>query len=289
MAEVYTYSCTKTNVVASFINIATVTANTGNTTVGDSDTASVLVDFLPDITLSKTASVTTVPATGGYVDYTLRITNIGQETVVVTSLTDTKVALSPACNALIGQLIGAGSYLQCLISNVWITSSGESSFTNTAVAVARDPEMNTDSASATAIVTFGWYGRTPGYWKNHPELWNSGYTPNQYIQDVFNVPTVLLKSGVLDINKPAGKDRLIDGLAYQGGSTLSGGFEILMRSAIAALLNEAYYGVYYPGATSTSALIAQVNTTLATQNRAEYLTLASYFDYWNNAFHSSLP
>jgi len=62
-----------------------------------------------------------------------------------------------------------------------------------------------------------------------------------------------------------------------------------MRAAIAALLNEAYYGTYFPGATSTSALIAQVNGTLATQNRGSYLTLATTLDNWNNAIHSSLP
>ncbi|MEY3378903.1 MAG: hypothetical protein RLZZ125_480, partial [Actinomycetota bacterium] len=66
-------------------------------------------------------------------------------------------------------------------------------------------------------------------------------------------------------------------------------FQILMRAAIAALLNEAYYGIYYPGATSPAGLIAQVNSTLATQNRASYITLASLLDYWNNAIHSTLP
>lgn len=120
-------------------------------------------------------------------------------------------------------------------------------------------------------------------------MWICGYTPVQFIQDVLIIPSVLLKSGELDISKPKGKDTLIEGLAYQGGSSLTGGFEILMRAAIAALLNEAYYGSYYPGATSITALIAQVNATLATKDRAEYLKLASYFDNWNNAIHSSLP
>jgi len=93
----------------------------------------------------------------------------------------------------------------------------------------------------------------------------------------------------LDISSPTGKDRLIEGLTYKGGTNLNGGFQILMRAAIAALLNEEYYGIYYPGATSTTALIAEVNSVLATQNRGSYLTLATTLDNWNNAIHSSLP
>jgi len=245
--------------------------------------------MLPDITVSKTASVLTVPATGGLVNYTIRISNIGSETVVVTSLIDSKVALSPACLALVGQSIAPGSFLQCVIAGVNVIWTGDPSFVNTATAIASDPEQNTDTASASATVTFGWYGRTPGYWKNHPEDWTSGYTTNQFIQDVFNVPADFLKSGNLDISSPAGKDRLIDGLGYRGGNNLDGAFQILMRASIAALLNEAYFGVYYPGATTTSALIAQVNEVLASKSRANYLGLATVLDNWNNAIHSSLP
>ena len=289
VAEVQTFTCTLTNLQSTFTNIATVTANTGTTTISDSDSAEVLVDILPDITLSKTASISTVPATGGLVDYTIRISNIGGEDVILTSLSDTQVTLSPSCTALIGQTVAAGSYLECVISGVNVVWTGSSTFINTATAVGTDPQQNADTASASATVTFGWYGRTPGYWKNHPEDWTSGYTPTQYVQDVFTVPSTLLKLGILDVGAPSGKDRLIDGLGYQGGSALSGAFQILMRAAIAALLNEAYYGTYFPGATSTSALIAQVNSALATQNRGSYIALATTLDNWNNAIHSSLP
>jgi hypothetical protein len=63
----------------------------------------------------------------------------------------------------------------------------------------------------------------------------------------------------------------------------------MFRAAIAALLNEAYYGADYPGADTTSALIALTNSKLATLNRAQLILLAGYFDFWNNAVHSSLP
>ena len=289
IAQVVTFTCTKLNVQGSFTNVVTVTTNTDQGVITDTDSADVVVVVLPDITLSKVANVLTIPATGGPVDYTLRVSNVGTTTVTLTSLTDNKVALSPACVALIGQTIAAGSYLQCVIPGVIVTWTGDPSFINTATAVGTDALQNSDTATASATVTFGWYGRTPGYWKNHPEAWTSGYTPNQFIQDVFTIPTSFLKSGVLDISSPSGKDRLIEGLAYKGGTNLNGAFQILMRAAIAALLNEAYYGNYYPGATSTTALIAQVNGVLATQNRSSYLTLATTLDNWNNAIHSSLP
>ncbi|NCW47606.1 MAG: DUF11 domain-containing protein [Actinobacteria bacterium] len=289
VAEVVSFTCTKTLVQTSFTNVVTVSASTGTSTISDSDSAEINVDILPDISLTKTANPKTVPATGGPVDYTLRISNIGLEAVVVTALSDSKFPLSSACSALIGQPIAAGSFLECVIQGLVPASTGETSFINTATATAQDPEQNADTATATATITYGWYGRTPGFWKNNQQAWVSGYTPNQFIQDVFTIPGTLLQSGVLDLVKPSGKDRLIDGLNYQGGSNLSGGFQILMRAAIAALLNEAYYGIYYPGATSPAGLIAQVNSTLATQNRASYITLASLLDYWNNAIHSTLP
>ena len=289
VAEVVSFTCTKTLVQTSFTNVVTVSASTGTSTISDSDSAEINVDILPDISLTKTANPKTVPATGGLVDYTLRISNIGLEAVVVTALSDSKFPLSSACSALIGQSIAPGSFLECVIQGLVPASTGETSFINTATAAAQDPEQNADTATATATITYGWYGRTPGFWKNNQQAWVSGYTPNQFIQDVFTIPGTLLQSGVLDLVKPSGKDRLIDGLNYQGGSNLSGGFQILMRAAIAALLNEAYYGIYYPGATSPAGLIAQVNSTLATQNRASYITLASLLDYWNNAIHSTLP
>jgi hypothetical protein len=289
IAEVQTFTCTLADLQSSFTNVATVTANTGTTTISDSDSAEVVVVALPDISLSKISNVSTVPVTGGPVDYTIRISNVGTTTVTLTSLTDNKVALSPDCVALIGKTIAAGSYLQCVIAGVNVAWTGEPSFVNTATAVGTDVFQNSDTATASATVTFGWYGRTPGYWKNTPEAWTSGYTTNQFIQDVFTIPTTLLKAGILDISSPTGKDRLIEGLAYKGGTNLNGGFQILMRAAIAALLNEAYYGIYYPGATSTTALIAEVNGVLATQNRGSYLTLATTLDNWNNAIHSSLP
>jgi hypothetical protein len=63
----------------------------------------------------------------------------------------------------------------------------------------------------------------------------------------------------------------------------------MFRAAIAALLNEAYYGADYPGAESPTALIALVNSKLVLLNRADLILLGGYYDFWNNAVHASLP
>ena len=79
------------------------------------------------------------------------------------------------------------------------------------------------------------------------------------------------------------------GLGYKGGMTLAGAAQILLRASVAALLNEAYYGTKYPAESSVSALIARVNSVLATQNRDSYLALAAEYDKWNNGIESPLP
>ncbi len=246
-------------------------------------------DVLPDISITKVANPTAARWTGDYIDYTFRITNNGAETVTVTSFVDNKITLSAQCLALIGATIAPASFVECATNDYYLNGIPGGSFVNTATAIAQDNEANSDTASASATVNFWWYGRTPGYWKNHPEAWISGYLPNQFIQDIFTIPGAYLTGSILDLDKNGSKDRLIDGLAYKGGSTLSGGAQILLRAAIAALLNEAYYGVDYPGADSPAALIAFTNSKLASLSRAQLILLASNYDFWNNAVHASLP
>jgi uncharacterized repeat protein (TIGR01451 family) len=290
------YSCSFTKTVAgealtTHTNIVTASGQDpeGNqTSANDNETVS-FTDVKPDISLTKTVDPTAARWTGDYVNYRFRISNLTGETVTVTSFVDNAITLSPECSALVGYVLAPLAYVECSTNNYYLTGLPGGSFTNTATAVATDNEGNTDTAIASAVVNFWWYGRTPGYWKNHPEAWTSGYTTNMFIQEIFNTPSGLLIGGTLDLDKNGLKDNLIAGLAYRGGTGISGAAQILFRAAIAALLNEAYYGADYPGATSTSALIAKVNEVLATNDRAQYLALASYYDYWNNAVHASLP
>ncbi len=290
------YSCSFTKVVSgealtSHTNIVTGSGQDpeGNQTSANDNEVVNFTDVLPDITLTKVVDPTAARWTGDYVNYRFRITNQTGEAVTITSFTDNAITLSAECNALVGYVLAPFAFVECATNNYFLTGTPGGSFTNTATAVANDNEGNIDTATASAVLKFWWFGRTPGYWKNHPEDWNSGYLPNQFIQDVFTVPSSYLTGGILDLDKNGNKDKLIDGLGYRGGSTLTGSAQIMFRAAIAGLLNEAYYGADYPGATSTAALITEVNSKLATLNRAQLIQLATYYDYWNNAIHSPLP
>jgi hypothetical protein len=117
-----------------------------------------------------------------------------------------------------------------------------------------------------------WSGCSLGYWKTHTStgVWPSPYTPGFLLSNVTFTPV------------PTPGDSLLTALGYPGGSTVNGAKQILLRQAVAALLNEAEYGTSFGPYTSTGALIAAVNTALATGNRGTILTLASALDSVNN-------
>jgi hypothetical protein len=112
-------------------------------------------------------------------------------------------------------------------------------------------------------------GCTPGYWKNHPVSWST-FWPSSPVSSVFPA------SAAYDL----GSFVLIDGLAYRGGSDDRGAAEILLRAAIAALLNAAHPDVDYPR--STAQVLADVNAALTSDDRATMITLASALDRDNN-------
>ncbi len=113
-------------------------------------------------------------------------------------------------------------------------------------------------------------GCTPGFWKNHPSAWPTAYSPSATVGSVF--------SGASVFPNLAGAT-LIQGLAFQGGPGTAGAAEILLRAAIAALLNSASFGPGYPY--STSGVISMTNTALGA-DRGAMISLASNFDAANN-------
>lgn len=121
------------------------------------------------------------------------------------------------------------------------------------------------------IIQRGNEGCTPGYWKNHLDAWApAGYSPDQTVESVFDVPD---EYG-LD------NDTLLEALNYIGGPRQKGAAQILLRAAVAALLNASHPDVDYPRA--VSAVIAGVNEALATGNRSTMLILAVQLDADNN-------
>jgi hypothetical protein len=123
-------------------------------------------------------------------------------------------------------------------------------------------------------------GCTPGYWKvkQHWDSWTpTGYSTTQAISSVFNVPSSYVVN-----NQAMGSYSLVKGLSFQGGSTLSGKAEILLRAAIAGLLNTANGNVNYPAYT-TADLISAVNAALASANATTITDLATKIDNLNNS------
>jgi hypothetical protein len=115
-------------------------------------------------------------------------------------------------------------------------------------------------------------GCTPGYWKNHTDSWaGTGYTPGQTAGSVF--------SGASSFPSLASKT-LLQTLQGGGGSGAEGAARILLRAAVAALLNAGHAGVDY--AQTTAEILADVNAALSSGDRNTMLDLAAELDSDNN-------
>jgi hypothetical protein len=112
---------------------------------------------------------------------------------------------------------------------------------------------------------------TQGFWKNHLDAWvATGLSPSHTVGVVFT-----------DAPSELTGDTLLDALKYKGGPGKLGGARILLRAAVAALLNEAHPGVEYP-ADDTKEVIDDVNEALRSQDRGTMLCFYEFLDYINN-------
>lgn len=113
-----------------------------------------------------------------------------------------------------------------------------------------------------------WSACSHGYWKTHTP-WPTGYLPTQPVSMYFT------GSGF-------GSSTLAQALAFGGGPGVAGAEQILLRQAVASLLNEAEYGAAFGPYASVGALKTAVSNALATDDRGTMLALASKLDHWNN-------
>ena len=113
--------------------------------------------------------------------------------------------------------------------------------------------------------TIGNQGCTPGFWKNHTDVW-VGYSPDTLMSAVFSNAA------------PYDVDTLLQGLKLKGGPGVDGAKQILLRAAVSALLNST--SVNYP--LTTSEIITMTDNALATGDRATMLSVASELDALNN-------
>ncbi len=120
-------------------------------------------------------------------------------------------------------------------------------------------------------------GCTPGYWKqdHHLDSWPpAGFSPNQDLDTVFNIPACLSSCGF-------GDDSLREALYFDGGFSLCGKARSLLRTAVAAALNAAHPDVDY-GIEPLSAVVSRVNTALATCSSFKIIEEKNILDYKNN-------
>jgi hypothetical protein len=124
----------------------------------------------------------------------------------------------------------------------------------------------------------GYQACTPGYWKNHPASWIcEGYSPDRKLNMVFSV------GYLVDSNTT-----LADALRFGGGPGAEGGAKILLRHAVASLLNACHSGVMYPSDWSVTDIIESVNTALGSGDRQQMLSLARTLDDINNQYECPL-
>jgi hypothetical protein len=143
------------------------------------------------------------------------------------------------------------------------TSSSSSTSTSTSV-----------STTTSTTTPPGEEGCTPGFWMQpqHLDAWVT-YTPGQTLGSVFTLTGDF--AGLAGVT-------LLEALSFEGGPTITDAAEVLLRQAVAALLNAASPDVDYP--LTEAEIIAQVNAALASGDRETILALAEQLDTFNNLF-----
>lgn len=121
------------------------------------------------------------------------------------------------------------------------------------------------------VIAAAWEGLSHGYWKNHSEDWPpTGYSPSQTLGSVF------AESSSLGL----GSYTLLEALDFAGGSTLAEKAQILLRQAVASVLNAGHPNINYPR--TAAEVIADANAALGSGDEAAILALETALDVDNN-------
>jgi hypothetical protein len=158
-----TYSCSFTETLVrpngdeTHENTVTATATDDD---GNSDTATdsaivTFTDVLPTITVTKTANPTSVPETGGNVEFTVVVTNNSAESVTLDAMTDSDFGdLDGKGDCATGGTIASGGSYSCSFTEFVSGDHSGPDHSNTVTATASDDDGNSDTATDSATVGF---------------------------------------------------------------------------------------------------------------------------------------
>ncbi|MBV1787972.1 hypothetical protein KQ940_07890 [Marinobacterium sp. D7] len=263
-------------------DIASVSANDALTglPIGAQDDAFCAADILPAIAVTKEC---VDPAMyGDPITFSGTVTNTGNValnnvTVVDDSGTpgdtsDDVMVLGPISLDIGASANYSGQY----------TVLAEGPSTDIALAAGEDaiegaPVSAFDDATCVVPPPPGDEGCTPGYWKqeNHFDSWDSPYYPSMMLTDAgFIIPN---GSGIYG---DLGSQTMLQALMFDGGETLREAAQILMRAAVASLLNAADSDVDFP--LSITEVLQLTNDALASKDRQTMIDQAWELDMYNN-------
>jgi len=223
----------------------------------------------------------------GLVEFTLTLNNTGSSALNVVSLNGLPALVDCATGAPVVPVLpinigpgGSVTISACTAvtcpagANYSVTARAEADDQNGTLCVYnRFGNRVTDETSCTALVECRpQAGCTPGFWKNCTIHWQpTGYTRGQSVNSVFSLGNCCGSLGGVS---------LASALEFGGGSDVCGGARILLRAAVAALLNASSPEVDYP--MTVTEVINRVNGALHSCNRARIISLAGELDRNNN-------
>jgi hypothetical protein len=118
---------------------------------------------------------------------------------------------------------------------------------------------------------------------NHPDEWTDPYDPTDSLADAG-----FINPGAPGNGQPTMSDSLLTALSYPGGPGVAGGERILLKQAVAAVLNAAHPDINYPLGDDPAAIVAVVNAALAANSRSGDTTLAGTLDGYNNLHNNDV-
>ena len=127
----------------------------GNPVSDEDDAEVIFTDILPEIEVTKSASPTTIPETGGDVTFTFVVENIGQEDVTLTSLVDSVFGtLAGDADCQVGTILVVGA--SCSFEAVFTIPPGNypGEHVNVFTAIGQDDDQNDASDNDDAIVLY---------------------------------------------------------------------------------------------------------------------------------------